>query len=188
MTAAEFRRCLDRLALTYDEAAKFLSVSSRTVRRWATSQTEIPGTVGQVLSAWMRLEGFGHPWRPDGIPIDKMPPEKVAEQIALFRAHSLELDSLLRRVKARGGPATVWNVDLERHRATLGSKRHPTMRVSFYPLPNGGFSPSTYSRTDRSPDLDRDSALLEDAFACIAEALSAQRRKGRRRKSIDRAE
>lgn len=177
MTVLEFRRCLDRLALTQEDAAAFLSVSPRTLRRWTTGHTEIPGTVSQVLKAWLRLEEFGHPWRPDGIAVDRTPPEAVAEQIALFRAHALELDSLLEKVKARGGPATLWTVDLARHRATLGSKRRPTMHVSFYPLANGSFSPSTYSRSDRAPDLDRDRALLEDAFACIADALSTRRKK-----------
>ena len=35
-----------------------------------------------------------------------------------------------------------------------------------------GFSPASYSRSDRHPDPERDSALLEDAYASIAAALA----------------
>jgi hypothetical protein len=42
------------------------------------------------------------------------------------------------------------------------------MEVSFYKLPNGGFSLANYTRKDGSPDVQRDWELIEDAAYCIA--------------------
>ena len=93
--------------------------------------------------------------------------EKFAEQIALYRQHAINLASLIQKVQTRGGPAAPWRVDLKKRQATLGP-----VRVSFYPLGNGGFSPASYSRSDNFPDLERDWTLLEDAFACISNAIA----------------
>ena len=91
------------------------------------------------------------------------------EQIAIARAASMDLASLLNKVNERGGPAAPWMVDLKAGRATLNS-----IQVSFYRLPNGGFSPQSYCRSgDSVPDLRRDWTLIEDAFACIANAIAA---------------
>ncbi len=167
MTSAEFQTCLDRLGLSQAEAAHLLSVSPRTVRRWAEKPAEISGPAEQALRAWMRLHRLGLPWRPDGVAIGESDPEKIAEQIGIYRQHAINLDALIRKVEARGGPAAPWHVDLKKRQATLGP-----VWVSFYPLMNGGFSPAHYSRNDDHPNLKRDWTLLEDAFACIANAIA----------------
>lgn len=166
MTSTEIRACLDRLGLSQADAAKLLSVSPRTVRRWSEEPAEIPGPAEQALRAWMRLDRLGLPWRPDCVAIGENDPEKIAEQIARYRQHAINLDALLLKVEARGGPAAPWHVDLTKRQATLGP-----IWVSFYPLVNGAFSPAFYRRGDVHPDLARDWTLLEDAFACIANAI-----------------
>jgi hypothetical protein len=157
---------LQQLDLTQAEAACLLSVNVRTVRRWVDDPTDMPGSAEHALRAWLRLHRLGVAWRPDGLPLGGDDIDEMAQQIALYRQRAIDLDALLQRVEARGGPAAPWQVDLEAHIATLGP-----MRVGFYPLPNGGFSPSTYRRTDADPDLNRDAHLLEDAYACIAQVL-----------------
>ncbi len=164
MNKAEFNNYLKELGLTQVEAAMLLSVSSRTVRRWAENPEEIPGPVEQALCAWLNLHHLGLSWRPDSVSFIT----EDAEQIALHRRHTIDLDSLLQKVKDRGGPAAPWEVDLERNCATLGP-----LHVSFYSLKSGSFSPSFYHRSDDIPhDIDRDWQLIEDAFACIANAIS----------------
>jgi transcriptional regulator with XRE-family HTH domain len=170
MTRTEFIKALNELGLTQLEAARLLSVDARTVRRWADDTSQMPGPAVQALKAWLRLHRLGLAWRPDGLPIGEDEPEELAKQIALYRQHAIDLAALLKRVEGRGGPAAPWNVDLDAHEATLGS-----MTVGFYTLANGGFSPSTYSRSDRDPDMELDAALIEDAYACIAEALRKKR-------------
>lgn len=167
MTRDEFQTSLNCLGLSQAEAARLLSVSPRTVRRWAKKPTEIPGPAEQALRAWVRLHCLGLTWRPDGVAIGESDPEEIAEQIALLRQHAIDLDALIQKVEARGGPAAPWHVDLKKRQATLGP-----VRVSFYPLMNGGFSPASYSRNDDHPNLKRDWTLLEDAFACIANAIA----------------
>jgi hypothetical protein len=167
MSKDELLRHLNRLDLTQVEAARLLSVNVRTLRRWVETPAELPGPAEQALRAWMRLHRLGLAWRPDGLPLGEDEADEMAKQIALYRQHAINLDAMLRRVQARGGPAAPWQVDLKTHVATLGP-----IEVRFYPLPNGGFSPSTYHRADANPDLDRDAHLLEDAYACIAQALA----------------
>ena len=168
MTEREFQECLADLRLSPTEAARLLSVNTRTVRRWSESPEEIPGPAEQALRAWQRLNRFGLAWRPDGLPIGEDDPD-FANQIALYREHAIQLDALIRKVKARGGPTVAWEVDVEGGEAKLGP-----VTVGFYLLPNGkSFSPSTYRRGDREPDLVRDATLIEDAYFCIAQALAA---------------
>jgi hypothetical protein len=167
MSSLELSSHLNQLGLTQAEAARLLSVNVRTVRRWVEDPSDMPGPAEQALRAWFRLHRLGLAWRPDGLPLGEDETEEMADQIARYRRHAMELDSMLQRVEARGGPAAPWNVDLEAKVATLGP-----MRVGFYRLANGGFSPSTYRRTDADPDLVRDALLLEDAYACIAKSLT----------------
>jgi hypothetical protein len=163
MTAIEFRDCLAQLGLTQTDAARLLDVDPRTVRRWADGNgTDIPGPAEHALRAWLGLQRRGLPWQPG---------DDGAEQIAPHRAHAIELYELLLRVDKRGGPSDAWDIDLEKGQATLGP-----IKVSFYKLTNGGFSPSFYRRSDGHPDLKRDWPLIEDAFACIAKAFAEQRR------------
>lgn len=89
--------------------------------------------------------------------------KKIAEPIDPID----DLDAVIQKVKARGGPAAPWHVDLKKRRATLGP-----IELSFYPLVGGGFSPQFYRRSDQDHDIMRDRPLLEDAFVCIANAIS----------------
>jgi len=170
MERSELRAVLSELGLTQSEVAALLSVDERTVRRWADDPVRIPGPAEQALRAWLRLHRLGLAWKPEDLPIGENDTQELAKQIALYRQHAIELDALLRKVEARGGPQTPWKVDLDAHQATLGH-----MTVHFYPLPNGGFSPAMYRRSDQPPDIERDRSLLEDAYACIAKALAYER-------------
>lgn len=162
---ADFRMALNELGLHQTEAAKLLSVSDRTLRRWTEETAEIPGPAEQALRAWLGLHRRGMPWRPDTNSRSAADPM----QVALFRQHAVALYALLQRVDRRGGPAAPWDVDLKNHRATLGP-----ITVFFHTLEGGGFSPSGYRRGDRQLDEERDRAILEDAYACIARAFAEQ--------------
>jgi hypothetical protein len=172
MNRAELQAVLDELGLTRSEAAMLLSVDGRTIARWFASPSRISGPAEQALRAWVRLNRMGLAWKPEDLPIGEDDTEELAKQIALYRQHAIQLDGLLRKVAARGGPKLPWMVDLDAHKATLGQ-----MTVGFYLLPNGGFSPSTYRRSDRHPDMEEDAQLLEDAYAAIAKAIADERRK-----------
>ncbi len=169
MNNIELLRCLCTLRLTPKEAADLLSVDPKTVMRWVTGAGEISGPAKQAIRAWLRLDKMGMPWRPSDHSIG-LTEEEAANQIRLMREHNMGLANMIARVRARGGPAAPWKVDLKRHVAELGD----IMEVSFYPLPNGGFSPSTYRRKDRETDYERDRLLLEDAFVSIADEIAAK--------------
>jgi hypothetical protein len=157
---------LNSLGLSQVGAARLLSVDPRTVRRWVENPAEISGPAAQALRAWHRLHEYGLPWSPDGVDLIESDPEQVARH----RLHTLELDALLAKVKKRGGPAAPWVVDLDKCKATLGA-----LEVTFYKLHSGGFSPQSYKRRDDiKPDVERDWSLIEDAFACIAKAISCK--------------
>ena len=167
MNGLEFREALRRLGLNQSDAARLLSTNERTVRRWAEDGAGIPGPVEQAISAWSRLNRFGLPWRPDEISLSDLNEMEIAKQIALHRQHVVGLDEVLQRVKARGGPAAPWKVDLKKRQATLKS-----LEIGFYPMSNGQFSPSTYRRKDGPPDVERDQQLIEDCYACIAAEIA----------------
>ena len=158
---------LDRLRLSQIEAATLLSVNPRTFRRWIEDPAEMSKPAEAALLAWDRLNSLGLAWRPDGVAIGETDPAEIASQIARFRQHAIDLNELLDRVERRGGPNPEWRVDLKKNEARLGP-----LRVYFYRLVNDGFSPASYSRSDRHPDPERDSTLLEDAYASIAAALA----------------
>jgi hypothetical protein len=168
MRENEIAKCLSILHLTPKEAARLLSVDAKTVSRWLNAETAIPGPAEQAVRAWVRFQNMGLPWRPDGLPIDLMTEDQIATQIRLMREQVLRLDEIIQRVQNRGGPAAPWRVDLERHEAELAG----VMFIYFYPLTNGGFSPSQYRRIDKSADPERDWPLIEDAIACIAESIA----------------
>ncbi len=167
MNRAELADALRFLGLDAREAGRLLSVDFKTVGRWLDGPTAVPGPAAEALRAWVRLERERIPWRPDGLPLRIMSDEEIDKQIELMRQHVVSLDDVLQRVNQRGGPAAPWTVDLKQHRAELAG----TMVVNFYALPNGNFSPSSYRRTDKHPDYERDRPLIEDAIACIAETI-----------------
>lgn len=175
MIPDEFTHCLRILGLTQAEAAQLLSVNPRTIRRWMDGE-EVPVPAEHALRAWMGLHKRGLPWRPD----EQSVAGEDDEQIAVIRSHAIDLDALLMRVEARGGPVAPWEVDLDRCRATLGR-----MQLSFYKLRNGGFALQSYRRSDEvGADPQRDRALLEDAVACIARAFAEHAMPTRTRLSL----
>jgi len=175
MTPYELRMHLEAFGLTQAELAQLLGANARTVRRWLEGNggegPGIPGAVASTVRAWHRLQHAGLPWRPEDALLDA----GDVDAIATHRYHALDLDAVLERVRARGGPATPWDVDLARQRATLGE-----VQLTFYLLANGGFAPQSYRRRDGlPPDLVRDQVLLEDGYACIARALERAGRPAR---------
>lgn len=164
MSPQEFHEALNELGLSQVDAARLLSVDPRTVRRWVANPAEVTGPAEQALLAWQKLNRLGLPWSPDCIDLVQTDPD----QIAAYRAHVIDLTNLLLRVQQRGGPSGAWTVDLEKNKATLGP-----IEVTFYRDSTGGFSPQSYKRRDQTPaDAQRDWPYIEDAFACIATALS----------------
>lgn len=169
MTSREFASLLGQLQLSVDETAKALGVTARTVRRWLNEEIAVPGAVAAAMNAWVRLDRLGLSWRPDGASVLRHESD-LAHQVVRHAENDIDLKEVLMRVDARGGPAAPWEVEIPRRRATLGG-----MWVSFYILRNGGFAPQSYGRKDKPLNAQRDRALLEDAYACIAIALAKER-------------
>lgn len=168
MDEKELTTTFGELGLGQAEVATLLSVDPRSVRRWTSGAIPVPGPVEQVLRAWLRLDRLGLAWRPGDQPIGERDTKKIADQIAKYREHAIGLDAVLQKVKERGGPVMPWKVNLKSGKATLGH-----MTVSFRRLANGSFSPAFYRRSDElGTDAERDTAFLEDAFACIAKAIA----------------
>jgi len=161
MSEAELRLTLARLELSPADAAQLLGVTARTVRRWLEGEA-VAGPAEQALRAWIRLHDRNLPWRPD----EESVVRDDQDQIARHRAHAIRLDEILARVEARGGPRVPWSVDRGRQIATLGP-----MEVSYYKLASGSFSLANYRRKDDEPDVERDWEAIEDAAACIAQAM-----------------
>jgi hypothetical protein len=161
MTAQQLATCLRDLDIEQPEAAQLLDVDPRTVRRWLDGEA-VPGPVEQAFRAWLRLHKLGVAWRPDSVSIF----EDDQQQISAHRLHAIELDEILERVKARGGPRLPWHVDRIKCRASCGK-----MEVTFYKLTNGGFSLAQYRRTDIQPDVRRDRELIEDATWYVAQEM-----------------
>lgn len=157
---------LGPLGLDHVELSQLLDVDIRTVKRWASNQSELPGPVKTTLMAWQRLNELGLPWRPDASDALNLHPD----QLAKLRVHNFELSEALRRAEERGGPKLPWEVDLGRGRARLNG-----VFVSFYRLPNGSFSPQSYWLDSDNNDYDPKNIqeILDDAFDSIAKAISA---------------
>jgi transcriptional regulator with XRE-family HTH domain len=167
MSGQELQEHIQALGLTQAEVAQLLGISPRTVTRWCAQGEEVSGPAEAALRAWRRLDAWHLAWRPDSVSIV----EDDAERMATHRQEAINLDDILRRVEARGGPQLPWAVSLPECEATLGR-----IHVSFYKLQNGGFSLSVYSRRDGvHPDVQRDWPLIEDAVFCIAREFEKHR-------------
>jgi transposase len=165
--AQEFQRSLSRLGLTPKDAALVFKVSMRTIQRWLQDPSTLPEPDEQLLRAWLRLHDAGLAWRPGCIDIGITDQKELDNLIGRHRNNLLDLDALLRRVKERGGPVAPWTVDLKSQTATLGP-----ITIVFDPLVDGLFSPRTYWRRDDQSTKERDWPLIEDGFACIAQAIA----------------
>lgn len=179
MDRAEFLLTLRELQISTKEVAALLDVDFRTAKRWKERGVRIPSTAAIALRAWRSLKRRNLPWRPNGVELCWSEGTEVFEQLRLSRDHTVALHELLQRVERRGGPASPWNVDLDRHVAELGQ-----VKLYFYTLANGGFTPSSYSRGDKEPDMARDWPLLEDGIACIADAIAGTDARAEKKKTV----
>jgi len=162
MDAKELGETLAFLKLEPPEAAQLLGVAPRTMRRWLFEGEEIPGPAIAALRAWRAMQARNMNWRPDTQSLF----DDDQDQIARYRKHIIDMDTVLDRVEKRGGPASPWAVDLSKNSAIFGP-----YEVTFYRLKSGDFSLAHYRRLDGPPDLARDMPLLEDAAYCIAAAI-----------------
>lgn len=160
MNASDLDSALSTLDLSATDASQLLGIAQRTLRRWREGEA-IPAAAEAALRAWLTLHEWGIPWRPDTVSVV----DDDKDQIRRMREHAIDVEQMLERVKARGGPKSPWRVDFARRIASFDR-----FRVTFYELANGGFSLSTYSRADGNPDAQRDAALIEDAAYSIARA------------------
>jgi hypothetical protein len=124
------------------------------------------GPAVQAIHAWIRLHNRHLPWRPDTVSII----EDDQDQIERHRLHTINFGAILSRVEKRNTARLPWVVDWDKGKAILGP-----MEVGFYKLVSGGFSLSTYRRSDGHPDVERDADLIEEAIYCIAQALKKQK-------------
>lgn len=167
MTQYELRSALSQLQLTETELADFLSVTPRTVIRWLDGSSKISGSSQNTIHAWLRLYNQKSAWRPGDIGFND-DDSKYADKMASERNEYIGLKKVIENIEKRGGPKLPWKVDIDR-----GIARLESIEISFYRLISGGFSPASYRRTDDViPDIKRDSALIEDGWACINIALA----------------
>lgn len=146
----EFLDCLNELGLSQIEAAKLLSVTPRTLNRWAEKPHEISGPAEQALRAWMCLQRHYLSWRPDGYAI-----EGDAEM----------LDKVVKKIGKKGGSKLPWKVDKEK-----GILKLESIWVKFYEFPNGRLCISSYGRTDKQVTkqvFEDDKDVFEDAVYAI---------------------
>ena len=166
MKNTELTDSLAVLNLTQADLAARLGVTARTVRRWQAGEQPVPTWVVEVLDAWRQLHAHNLPWGADL--------ESIwygnDDQIRRHQAHDKALAALRQRVKARGGPAAPWRINLPERSATLGP-----MTVRFYKLASNSFSLANYRRGDVPPDARRDQPLIEDAVVAFSDAVSAAR-------------
>lgn len=60
---------LNELNITQAECADYMSVDSRTVRRWIKNPNEAKKSAVYTLEAWIKLKKLTLPWRPNEIDI-----------------------------------------------------------------------------------------------------------------------
>ena len=53
MTTDEYRAALKKLGLSQQDVGRLLHAAPRTVRRWATGETELPGPVEMHIRLWL---------------------------------------------------------------------------------------------------------------------------------------
>ena len=173
MNEIELKDHLSTLGLDPDEAAQFLDISVRTLRRWLDGE-EVPGPAEAALRAWRKLHERNIAWKPNAVAVFE-----DDQELERHRRHAREMAALIARVKARGGPKDPWKVNLVKNSATFGN-----YEVGFYNLQLGGFSLSNYRRKDAAPDPAHDRPFLEDAAYCIDKAFAKARKSGPALKAV----
>lgn len=168
-TREEFLECLSELGISQVEAAKLLSVTPRTLNRWAEKPHEISGPAEQAFRAWRRLQHYNLPWRPDGIHLAENDPI-LCDKIGHLRNYSIGLEDMLKLVPKYDGVNLPWQVDLKKRIARL-----ETIIVDFNILKDGSFTPTTYRRTDQKPCTN--CQLIEFAVIAIQKSIMLSQEK-----------
>lgn len=165
----QLKSSMNTLHISDQELADFLSVTLRTVNRWHEDASKIPGSVEQVIHAWLKLHHYKLAWRPDEIAFAEYD-ENVINEMARLRRKACDVDNVIAKIKKQGGPKLPWRVDLER-----GVARLETLEVRFYVFDNTEFTPASYVWKDNTiPDLTRHQDLINEAYTCIDMKISDQ--------------
>lgn len=158
----DLSKILEELGITRMELSDLMCVNIRTVNRWVETPQEITGPATQALLAWKKLKKLGMSWRPDSVDIPEGLFDEVSTQIRVHRCKTVNINLLIGDEKKKNGPSLYWNVDIENCVATMGPAR-----VTFYLINYELFCPISYIRLDGPPDLNRDKAILQDAYLSI---------------------
>jgi hypothetical protein len=162
-----FDKCLKELGIDYNEASILFGVHPRTISRWAENPEKLPEQAKATLISWIRMKRLHLSWRPNATALGQDNIRELANLIAQHRIHQLELEDTLALVKARGGPASTWQVYIDKGLATL-----EFMSISFGVDKDNNPIPIDYTRhDDKDPDIIRDQNLLQDGYYCIAQKL-----------------
>jgi len=80
--SSELLNLMDNLKITQIEAAKYLSVDIRTIRRWVAGNIFTPKAALHTLRAWIKLRDLGLPWVPGSIDIIPGAEDEIKKIIA----------------------------------------------------------------------------------------------------------
>ena len=130
MNAGQLRESMSSLRLTLTDIGIFMEVKERTVHRWLSGESAVPGSVARAIEAWTYLENLGMPWRPDGIPLSQLSPDSETE-LPHNRKLQEQIQTTIEKVTKRGGTAAPWVVDLRRRCPEVQGSR-----FKFYQLKN----------------------------------------------------
>lgn len=174
MNKQEFLNYLSQLQLSPTEAARLLSVTTRTVHRWLENPHEISGPAEQALRAWLSLKNYNLPWRPDLTPFDegRESEDEIIERLNLYRAKqmSIDLENIIEKVIERGPLLLLWEVDLDKGNAKLG-----TIEITFSKLYDGKFFLISYrDSNEENKDKIPNQYLTEEAIFVIHKKYSEQ--------------
>jgi hypothetical protein len=167
MTTCEFIIILELLNITQDELANLLCINVRTVRRWIKNAEKITGPAQQAMRAWLKLHTIGMSWRPDGIDVLPIAIDNLKDIIFKTRNDLINLDGIIQKVEASGGPSTPWLVNIKKRMATCG----PVWVQFCLNDDKTAFSPTCYGRSDKEPNIHRDMHLISDSYYLINMAL-----------------
>lgn len=168
MNKLELNKGLTFLGISHEELPKMLSISARTAYRWITAKEEIPSTMAATVNAWILLKRAGLPWKPSEWPKNE---NWIQDQVIDIQRLAKNQKNIIAKIEENGGPSCPWEVNVKECIATLGP-----IRLSFYLLKNGSFTPAFYSRSDKETNIERDFEMLEDAIYCINDSIEKQKK------------